>query len=248
MIADERRNLIVKHIREKTFVSVEALARELDVSQMTIRRDLVTLSDSGVIERRYGGAVLKEEKTYREKNVSNAAAKERIANRAAKLINPGDTLFLDAGTTTFQIAKKLVQRKDLTIITNDVEIAYLLRSAKPNLILCGGVMQKETGSLVGDFTSQMLEQINFNIAFVGTSCIDQDYYCSTPSLEKVPVKQATMRRNCETYLVADSSKFEKTALVRLNPVEDFAGLITDKVFSEEEKVILSMRGVTLMSV
>jgi DeoR/GlpR family transcriptional regulator of sugar metabolism len=248
VIADERRNLIVKHIREKTFVSVEALAKELDVSQMTIRRDLVTLSNSGLVERRYGGAVLKEEKTYSEKNVSNASAKEEIAERAVALINTGDTLFLDAGTTTFQIAKKLLSRKDLTIITNDVEIAYLLKNAKPKLILCGGLMQKETGSLVGDFTSQMLEQINFNIAFVGTSCIDQDYYCSTPSLEKVAIKRAAIRRNCETYLVADSSKFDKSALVRLNPLEDFTAVITDRIFSDDEKNLFSMRGINLICV
>lgn len=246
MIADERRNRIVDYLAENTYVSVEVLAKEFDVSQMTIRRDLETLSSSGVIERRHGGAVLKEEVTYREKNIANASAKEKIASKAITFIKTGDTVFLDAGTTTFQIAKMLAARKDLTIITNDVEIAYYLRDAQPTLLLCGGLMQKETGSLIGDFTHQMLEQINFDVAFIGTSSIDQDFFCSTPSFSKSALKRTAIRKNNETYLVVDASKFNKSALVRTNPLEDFTSVITDKKFSIDEQRQLSDRGIRII--
>lgn len=248
MIAEERREIILNKIKQNNFVSIEGLSQKLDVSHMTIRRDLEYLSSSGVIERCYGGAILKEEKSYSEKNISNSAAKELIAEKAITFIKQNDIIFLDAGTTTLHIAKKLIHRSDLTIVTGDIEISYLLKNAEPNLIIFGGLLQKETGSMIGNFAAEILNQINFNIAFVGAACIEQDFYSSTPTMEKVEIKKSCVRINSKSYLLADQSKFYKSALIRLNPLEEYTGVITDKIFTDEEKSIIEKRHITIIPV
>ena len=226
MIAEERRNIILKNLKENNFFSVEELSQKMDVSHMTIRRDLETLSNSGLIERCFGGAFIKEEKQYFEKNITNSEAKERIAEKAASFISPNDVIFLDAGTTMLHLAKKLINRSDLTIITADIEISYLLKNAAPNLIVLGGVMQKETGSMIGSFAAETLNHINFNIAYVGAACI---------------------RRNSRSYLLVDQSKFYKSSLVRLNPLEDFTGTITDKSMNSEEVNLIQERDINIIN-
>ena len=116
----ERERYILDKIKTAGSVQVDSLAKELDVSAMTIRRDLTSLKTRGLINRCHGGAIIKQETPYYNKKVSNAAEKCRIANAAIKLINPNDTVFFDAGTTTYQIAQLVADREDVTVITDDL--------------------------------------------------------------------------------------------------------------------------------
>jgi DeoR/GlpR family transcriptional regulator of sugar metabolism len=248
MIEQRRRSDILERVRKDEFVSVEELSRELGVSLMTIRRDLSWLSEKGLVERCHGGAALKKEIPFREKQITNASVKERIAAKAEELIEKNDTVFLDAGTTTYQIAKKIMNRPDLTVVTIDVEIAYLLRESAVSLMVCGGEVQHQTGSVLGYFTNAMIRQLNFNVAFLGTPCIDADFYTSTPTVSKVELKNTVLANSSRTYLVADSSKFGTIASVKVNSLSEYTGVISDIKPTDEQLGRLKTMKINLISV
>ena len=147
MLAAERQSKIIEMTERKGSVQVEELASELKVSAMTIRRDLVKLQEEGKLERCHGGAVAKQEENYAQKQTSNKTEKEKIAGMCASFVAEGDIIFLDAGTTTYEIAKRIKGIKNTLIVTNDLEIARLLEDGEPELFICGGRVQKSTGSM-----------------------------------------------------------------------------------------------------
>ena len=151
MLAAERQSKIIEMTERKGSVQVEELASELKVSAMTIRRDLVKLQEEGKLERCHGGAVAKQEENYAQKQTSNKNEKEKIAGMCASFVAEGDIIFLDAGTTTYEIAKRIKGIKNTLIVTNDLEIARLLEDGEPELFICGGRVQKSTGSMFGRY-------------------------------------------------------------------------------------------------
>lgn len=234
MISRERQSNILKQLKVNTYVSVDELATKLNVSPMTIRRDLDNLSKAGLVERCYGGALQNNEIDYSTKNIANADTKKIIANRAYKFIQKDDVVFLDAGTTTFDIAELLKNRKDLTIITTDLEIAYLLRKSSVTLYVCGGLLQMKTGCTIGPFARYFLDNLNFDISFIGTACIDDQFFCSTPTVEKADLKRIAVQHSKSSYLVADASKFNKSSFSRVNSLADYSGVISEKILSDTE--------------
>ena len=156
MLAAERQSKIIEMTERKGSVQVEELASELKVSAMTIRRDLVKLQEEGKLERCHGGAVAKQEENYAQKQTSNKTEKEKIAGMCASFVAEGDIIFLDAGTTTYEIAKRIKGIKNTLIVTNDLEIARLLEDGEPELFICGGRVQKSTGSMFGRYAADML--------------------------------------------------------------------------------------------
>ena len=141
MLAAERQTKIIGLIEERGSVQVEELAQELKVSAMTIRRDLVKLEETGRIERCRGGAVAKQEVSYEDKQIRNKREKYKIAEKCAGLVSTGDTVFLDAGTTTYEIAKRICGMQGVTIVTNDLEIAQVVKQGSAELFVCGGRVQ-----------------------------------------------------------------------------------------------------------
>lgn len=150
MLAAERQSKIIEMTERKGSVQVEELASELKVSAMTIRRDLVKLQEEGKLERCHGGAVAKQEENYAQKQTSNKNEKEKIAGMCASFVSEGDIIFLDAGTTTYEIAKRIKGIKNTLIVTNDLEIARLLEDGEPELFICGGRVQKSTEVCLAD--------------------------------------------------------------------------------------------------
>lgn len=247
MFAEERRNKIINTIRETGTVQVEELARNLDVSLMTIRRDLELLQQNGIIERCHGGAILKKEVAYTKKRTLQMEAKEKIADKCAQYVKKGNTVFLDAGTTTYEIAKRIRDISSITVITNDLEIAMLLLESDVNLLLCGGNVQKSTGSMLGDFTNQMVEELRTEIAFIGAASIDDEYNVLTPTSKKAVLKRLICKYANRSYLAVDHTKFGRQALIKVNHLSDYTGVITDKVFGEEDD-ILKQRKINIIQV
>ena len=138
MMMAERQIKILNMIQEDGSVQAQELATKLNVSTMTIRRDLERLQKEGLIERCHGGAVSKTEVAYADKSVKNHGQKERIAEKCVEFIREGTTVYLDAGTTTYEIAKRIMDKENMTVITNDLEIALLMKNSRAELILCGG--------------------------------------------------------------------------------------------------------------
>lgn len=248
MLAAERHLKIIELIRETGSVQVEELAQVLDVSLMTIRRDLEKLKQEGRIDRCHGGAIIKREVPYIEKRTLEIEEKQRIANKCVEFIKKGNAIYLDAGTTTFEIAKVIMDIPALTIITNDIEIVNLLLHTNVNLIICGGTIQKATGSMIGALANQMMENLRVDIAFLGAMSIDEQYNVLTPTMDKAVMKRTICKNAKEKYLVVDNSKFGRQALIKINHLSDYTGVITNKKFNlEEDKKIKEMR-ITVISV
>lgn len=234
MFAAERQAIIVELIQRNGSVQVDELAKELKVSPMTIRRDLIKLQENNMIERCHGGAVAKQEVTYADKQTSHKKEKELLAGICRPLVSEGDTIFLDAGTTTYEIAKLIKDIRGILIITNDLEIARLLKDSEAELFICGGRIQKETGSMFGRYATQMLADFKFDIGFFGAASINDDFEVMTPTFEKMWLKRYTPAQCAKSYLVVDQSKFGRQAMTRINHLGDYTGIITDKEFTSEE--------------
>jgi len=248
MLPEERYQKIINIIKNKGAVRVDELAKELDVSLMTVRRDLEKLKNEGILERCHGGAILKKEVSYKEKKTLQIEEKMKIAQRCAKMVRKGDTVFLDAGTTTYEIAKLIYTIPSITVITNDIEIARFLIDTDVHLILCGGTVQKSTGSMVGEFAIQMMEDIRTEIAFIGAASIDNEFNVLTPTFNKAVFKRTVCKYANRSYLAVDSSKFGRKALLKVNHLSDYTGVVTDKIFNGKEKEIIEKYKINIIFV
>lgn len=247
MLAAERHAIIIERIQENGSVQVDELATELEVSPMTIRRDLVKLQKDGKIERCHGGAVAKQEVTYADKQTSHQAEKKRLAEIGERFVSPGDTVFLNAGTSTFEIARRIMNIPGLTVVTDDLEIAQLIKNSEAELYLCGGLVQKSTGSMFGYYATQMLADFRFDVGFFGAASINDEFQVLTPTTDKAFLKRTTMKQCEKSYLVADASKFGRQAMTKINHLGEYTGVITNRSFSEEEKKRLKKLGARIIS-
>ncbi|AEE16102.1 DeoR/GlpR family DNA-binding transcription regulator [Treponema brennaborense] len=246
MLERERIQFILEKIKTGKAVHVETLANETNVSTMTIRRDLAKLAKNGLIDRCHGGALLKRETPYQEKQISNLEEKQHIARTALRFVEENSTVFLDAGTTTWQIALLLSEFPSLKVVTADLEIANHLKRSEVQLFVCGGEVQKKTGSMIGWFTNNMLENMRFDVSFIGAPCIDQRFDVLTPTAAKAELKRLIVKNSCSSFLTVDSSKFYKQAMTRINSLADYTGVITTKEFSQSEQQLLLQKNITLI--
>ena len=249
---EERRKKILEILNENGSVTIEELARRFGVSEMTVRRDLDRCRVTGRLERCRGGAVLRGENVgeedYSKKRSANLEVKQRIAACCAGLVTGGMQVFLDAGTTTFAIAQELLAVPSLTFLTNDLKTALFLSRHRREVIILGGTIQNSTGSAVGSLTLEMMGSFFVDVAFVGTACINEDFDVLTPTIEKAFMKRAVLRSAKECFLVADSSKFHRSALVRINSLSDYTAVVTDYRFNEEEKRLAESKKIELIQV
>lgn len=247
MLMAERQLKIINLIQKRGSVQVDELAKELKVSTMTIRRDLEKLNTEGIIERCYGGAVYKQEVSYKDKQVSNRQVKEQLAKICASFVKEGDAVFLDAGTTTFEIAKLIASIPRLMVLSNDLEIIKLLVNSDVQLMICGGNVQKSTESIYGYYAIQMIEQLRFDIGFFGAAAIDDQLRVMTPTTDKAFLKRLLVEHCQQSFLAVDQSKFHKTAFSFVNDAADYDYIVTDYQFSEKGRTALKKGGTKVLS-
>lgn len=221
-----------KKIEHTKKVEVETLASELKVSEMTIRRDLEKLENNGELVRTFGGAVpvqtISNEVAYQDKKVKNVFQKRLIAEKAVQKIQNGDTVFLDSGTTTLEIAKRIINLDlNLTVITNDISIANVLMDSTIDVIMLGGHLQNITGSVLGTLTFDLINKLNADLFFLGAHAVDEEYGITAPSIEKAQVNIAMMQSSREIILVTDKSKFANKALFKVCELDELDEIITD---------------------
>lgn len=228
------------------------VARRFGVSTMTVRRDLQRLEQHGLIIRTHGGAVSKEvhaELPYRMKVAANIREKRCIAREAVADVRPGDRIVLDAGTTTFEVARLLKALERLTIITNDLLIAQELSACKHlEVYFAGGLIQPHLNCAIGSVTADFLSSLHVDWAFIGGSHIDIDTGVSTPLLDKARVKQAMMKAAVRAVLVADSSKFGRRSFAQVASLNEFYRVITDDALAPDQQEALRRRDVPLTTV
>lgn len=235
MLVGERRQRLIDIISSMGSVSVETMAAEFGVTPMTIRRDLKVISQDGRIARCHGGAVLKTETDYVEKMITNHSAKYKIAEKARELIKEGTVLFIDAGTTTYELAMQIADIPNLVVVTNDLKIAAKLSEKNDNVIICGGQIQKNTGCIMGYYASQMMGDFTFDIGFFGAPSIDREFNVSCPTIEKAFLKKQMVKQCIQSYLLVDAGKFNKNGMNRINSLGEYTGVVTDSRFTSSEK-------------
>lgn len=232
MLANQRREKILELIREDGSAKVIKLSKIFKVSEVTIRQDLEKLEQEGFILREHGGAYLKNVedsvKSITLLNQENLEKKQIIGKKAAELIESGETIILDSGSTTTEVAKNLMGRKGLTVITNALNIALIL-GAEPGieLIVTGGEFKPPTLSLTGQKAADFFEDIHVDKLFLATAGISLRSGLTYPSLSDIVVKKAMIDAADTTYLVADSTKIGKNSFASLGALSLIDYIITD---------------------
>ncbi|MCY6484135.1 DeoR/GlpR family DNA-binding transcription regulator [Clostridium aestuarii] len=247
MLLEERRKNIIEYLQKHGKAEVEQLSKKLDVSAMTIRRDLAYLQEKGLIVRTHGGAICNPVQNYEipylSKESINKEEKEKIGKAAVELILEKQSIIIDAGTTCLEIAKNLNSNKDITVITNDIKIASIVYNYPDVKLFCaGGFVQPNLGAMFGNYAEKFIESINVDYAFIGVSTIDDEFVISTPTFEKAFLKKKMMDSANKVVMLADSSKFNKRSLAKICKLEDIDILITDNKITYEmrqeiEKII-----------
>lgn len=231
MLTQQRHEEILRQLQERGSVSVTELTEQLNASESTIRRDLLALDRMGKLHRVHGGATQAErqflfnEDNIVEKSLKNMEEKRIIAEYAAAQIQPGDFVFLDAGTTTLLMIEYL-KPIDVTFVTNGIMHGRELvrRGFKTNIL--GGELKAATEAIVGLAAAQNLSNYNFSKAFIGTNGISSKYGYSTPDTDEAFLKTAAIDRSFVSYVVADSSKFGKVSNVTFGALNSSA-IITE---------------------
>ena len=212
-------------------VSVDDLAERFGVSVQTIRRDLSDLAEMGKLERVHGGAILPSGTTniaYSQRRTLNAAAKSQIAKACAATIPENCTLFMNIGTTTEAVAENLLDHQDLMVVTNNINVANIL-TANENceVIVTGGALRRSDGGLIGLLASRTIEQFKFDLAVIGCSALDSDGDLLDFDIQEVGVSQTVIKQSRRTFLVADHSKFNRTAPARIASISEIDTIFTD---------------------
>ncbi|OEU99412.1 MULTISPECIES: DeoR/GlpR family DNA-binding transcription regulator [Streptomyces] len=230
MLRETRHEKLLRILREEGVLPVVEIARRLQVSEATARRDVSDLSGSGRLRRVYGGAIAREpvERPFAEEEVDDLPAKEAVAAVAAELISNGETVLLDIGTTTLQLARLLHGRK-ITVVTSNLAVYEELRSdPEVTLVLLGGEVRRNYRSLVGQITRAALREIYADRVFLGTSGVLADGRVLDTTEVEVPVKRAMLASARRTVLLATPRKFPGTGSARVCQAGDIDMLITGR--------------------
>jgi DeoR family transcriptional regulator of aga operon len=251
MMAEERRMQILQMVRSAGRVKVNELAVQFNTSAVTIRNDLNDLHQRGLVLRSHGGAVLPDpihrESPVDERLKAHAAEKLRIGVLAATLINDGETIILDSGTTTLEIARQLKNKQGLQVITNGVNIAAELLDARGvQVFIVGGTVRGESASISGRFAEQMLAEFSADKMFLSGAGCDIDFGVSGGNLEETMVNRAMLSISREIILVADASKFSRRSMARIAPFSEVDTVISDTSLAEDVQVRLRTLGCNLL--
>ena len=242
MIANQRREKILELIKEDGAAKVVDLARIFKVTEVTIRQDLEKLEKGGLVIREHGGAYLKnvenQVRTVSLVHQENMDKKELIAAKCLEFIKSGDTIILDSGSSTTEIAKKLKGFRNLTVITNALNIALML-GAEPGIevIVTGGEFKPPTLSLTGQKAADFFKGLHVQKLFLATAGISLKAGLTYPSISDLVVKKAMIEAAEITYLVADSTKIGKAAFASLGALSLIDYIITDAEIEEKHKQV-----------
>ena len=229
-----RQSEIMKLAQRHGAVTVEGLAEHFGVALQTIRRDLTELADSNKLERVHGGAVLRSGTTnieYDARRSLNAESKSAMARACAQEIPNACSVFLNIGTSTEAVARQLNGHHDLMIVTNNMNIAnIMLDNEDIQTIVTGGRLRRSDGALIGHVTNETIRQFRFDVAVIGCSAMDTNGDLLDFDPEEVGVSQTIIAQSRKCFLVADHSKFNRAAPVRIASMQSITAVFTDAPF------------------
>jgi DeoR/GlpR family transcriptional regulator of sugar metabolism len=248
VLLDERRNRLLELVRSRGFAALTDLAKQLNVSESTLRRDLDFLEETGAAKRTHGGVFYTGASPklphFDERQPAQWDKKRAIADCAAELIEEGDTLLLDGGTTTYELARLLVGRR-LQVVTNSLPVANLFASdANADLVLIGGYVYPRTGVSLGPYADDMLARVNVRKTVLSVAGINERGYFNS-NLLLVETERAMMAAAEEVIVVADSTKFGRQSLAHLAALDAVDRLVVDSAVGGEWRERMAAAGVTL---
>jgi DeoR/GlpR family transcriptional regulator of sugar metabolism len=248
-LAEERLDRIRGWVRDRRVVRGEEMAAELGVSLITVRRDLAALEKQGELRRVHGGAVgvlaAGEEPLFDEKADRAVEEKRRIATAAAQLIGPGETVYLDGGSTVLELARQIRRRNDLTVVTNSLRAAMELSGSGPRLILIGGELRRRSQTLVGPLTRHLLDQLHVDKAFMGTLGLTAEDGLTTTEPAEACTKEWVMRGAREVIVLADRAKFGVRSFARAGSLDEVNWIVTSRMDSAL-RLALKKRGIHIL--
>ena len=249
--AQQRLDTILDLIYTSGFTSVTEVAQQMNVSEMTTRRDFDKLEAEGLIRRAHGGAIAEHrtqvELDYRARQQRRSPEKMHIGQIAASLVEEGQSIFLDAGTTVLAMVKFLKQMKNLRIVTSSLPVQMeLVNYPNINVILIGGQIFPHTMSYVGPLALENIQAMRFDWAFLGTGGIDVDRGLTHSTMEEIPIKKAAAASAKKVAALADSTKFGYNALSQILPISSVQYIVTDKLPEGLAQESLLEKGVNLI--
>jgi DeoR family fructose operon transcriptional repressor len=233
LLPSERLAQVRSMLRASRAVRLEEICHALQVSQATARRDLQELERLGEARRVHGGAVALGagrlfEPGFDDKAGAAAEEKARIARKAVELVESGDTIFLDGGSTVLALARLLREREDITVATNSLRAAMALEDGGPRLIIVGGELRRRSQSIVGPLTQPLLQRLHFDKAFMGTMGVALEEGATTTDPNEAFTKSAVMAQSARCFLLADHSKLGQVAFAKSGALGEFEVLITTR--------------------
>ncbi|CAN5338349.1 transcriptional repressor AgaR [soil metagenome] len=249
----ERRDSIIQIIQNHGKLRVDNMSERFGVSSVTIRNDLDFLEKKGILHRTHGGALKRksvyEDPTLEVKQKLFQKEKQRIGEKAVELINASDSILLDSGTTAMEVAHRLSEKKNLTIMTNAINIALKLGGFENlNVMLTGGVLRKESFSLVGPEAEATISNYYFDKLFLGVDGLDIRYGLTTPNPMEAQLNRTMVARAQQVIAIADSSKFGRNSFSYICDVDVISTIITDSNISSQFESELLRRNINVIKV
>lgn len=253
VVLNARQRSLLNVINESDYASIHDLAVRTNVSEATIRRDLDELSNHGFIGRVHGGAVrlasTSYERFHSEKMQIMTDEKRMIAKAAAQMVHEGNSIFLDSGSTTLFIANELTSIKNLTIVTDNMDVAYSVKfDPSTNVILTGGLCRRDYSAVVGSLAEESIRRFRVDIAFAACDAVDPKIGIYNVNYLEIGVKKEIVHCGKKTVLVADHTKFGSCALAFICSLDEIDCIITDTALDKEYAQEISDKGIELLLV
>lgn len=250
-----RRSAILQILKQNSNVSVSELSRQFEVSEVTIRKDLNMLRDRSLLVRTRGGAIMHttgrqdDDTNIRLKSLAHFREKQAIGRAAAAMIKDGDTIIIDSGTTAFQVACNLHKFRNLTVLTNALNVAQEVLSYKRfNVILLGGNIRNSSESVVGALAESNLKMFYCDKLFIGVDSFSVENGLSTPNMEEANINQIMISRSQKVIAVFDSSKVNKRALAFITNLDNIDAVVTDEGMDKSMRNQLKSMNIEVVAV
>lgn len=242
----KRHQTILQLLNEQGKISVTELSEKTQVSVVTIRQDLTLLEQQNYLKREHGFAVLLDIDNVSDRLRLNFLLKQQLAQLAATLVIPGDTIFIEGGSSNALLARVLSQQTDVTIITTSLYIAELLKEAKVDVIILGGLLQAKSENVVGSLTKQCIRQVHFNKAFIGIDGFHPEYGFTGRDMMRAEVINTVLEKNVENIIIADSSKFDQIYPYTVSPIQAINKIVTDEKITQIQQQQFKQLGIEVI--